>query len=392
MTAYVATMLNYGEAEADAYLRAHGDPSSPAAAPYTKYVLRAGEQFRKHEVPPTDWPGYINFMSSLAMNVDIDRYMKVMCNRPAFQTLCSSSDDSADGRFAALFAELTPMIQSGGPLSKVAQDLKAKFYRDSHTMSSTMPRMIADALRSHLPEGEDVQFEAKLLDILEQNGAGFAGRSRADTLFYAAQPNRKATRNSYVFQMEDTLCAQADLVEMGMAGRLDNLMYGGVNINFFWTAEPRVRASYCMVHPCFAKRGKDLLDGKTVVVYYSEDMRFGLNTVEPIMSLAEGRGIIYVFYGHLEKLVTWIKERKQRLKLTVCDLERPPVRFMIFAEHDGSPEGDLYVLPVAPIPNRFLEDLLSDVPEVPVDALVGSTDRRMDLERFFTWFVFAPVT
>jgi len=402
MSAYAATFIVYGESQANEYLRAHGDPNSPTVAPYTYFVMRALELFRKHGVPPSEWSGYFRFMASVAMNVDIDRLMEAMTDFTQFQALCSSPSDSADGRFRSLFTQLENLILEGGPASSLGEELRRHAYRQTRMRSSGMAAVIAASLAAHLPNDPIGRLEAEVLDAMQRESRGFGDSRNIETLFIASQPDRPAKEKTYYFRLEDALAATADLVEMGIAGSPHNVKLGGVNINFFWTATPSVHASFSVVHPCFANRGKDLLNGKTLVVYYSVDFELaeltqkrgaqGSLEVESILQLAGDKPIIYLFYGEISKLLRWIGRRHGKLHFAALDIEQPPVRFIIFSETTGADNRDLLVLPVAPVPNRFLTELLSDIPEVSVDVVAGTPQRRAELEKFIRWFVFAPVT
>ena len=108
--------------------------------------------------------------------------------------------------------------------------------------------------------------------------------------------------------------------------------------------------------------------------------------------MIQGKDVIYLFFGDVSKLLEWMKARRGRLRFAVYDLEKPPVRFIIFATTDAVPNRDLLILPVAPFPNRSLDLILAGTPKDSVDVITGSPRRRKDVERFARYFVFAPTT
>ena len=345
----------------------------------------------QQRIPEKDWHDYFAFLSSLAMNVDIDSLVSALSDPIEFIFKCDSEKCSADKRFASLFLHLPDFIEAGGPSSPFAKALKEEFYRDSLVISSQLPDIISKAL---INQGEKINMTDIELDVLNFFGeqkSGFPCISKMDTVFIANQSCYSVAEDNYVFWMDESDCSKFDLVEMGLCQGINNVMYGGININFFSMNDAPIKASFSMVHPAIANRMCDLIHGKTIILGFSVDLvtNNNLNYWGRLLSLVSDQHVILYFYNSFEKFIYWVENRRERLKYSLCELDYPPVRFFVLSE-DGD---DLrsYVLPVAPVENTTINLALHDVRQCSLSEILNSEEKLMDFNRFCKWFVFAPV-
>lgn len=266
MTAYLSTWKVYGKETADMYLDSHGDSNDPKLSPYVSFVRPGIKLLSQSRLPVEEWAGCFNFMGSLAMNVDIDEYAANLHRMDKLRTFCSSHQHSANGRFQQLFGELPNLISQRGASSAQGEELKSRYYKESRTKSSHLGKAIVDSLISREKELNLEEFDIGLLHHIRNQLPGFPAVEGQEIMFLASHPPRKIHQEDYVFQANEADLAQFDVIEMGLAANPGNQRFGGVNINFFDTRKPPVKATYCMVHPAFAVRAADLLRDKTILM------------------------------------------------------------------------------------------------------------------------------
>jgi len=93
------------------------------------------------------------------------------------------------------------------------------------------------------------------------------------------------------------------------------------------------------LHPCFASRARDLIDGKTIVVPLSRDLLIGSNGWEPVRSLIQGKDVIYLFFGDVSKLLEWMKARRGTLTLCCLRPWEAPSAFHYFRYYGRSTQS-----------------------------------------------------
>ena len=389
MLAYTALWKSYGLAVADQYLEKHKRKVCSVPSPYTTFVERAIDLFRKHYVPSEHWAGYMNFLASLAMNTDINEIVASLPEINRFEELCARSPLSADLRFVRLFREFEDSMEKRGLPTEKKNFLEHNYNKISKVVSSDFPRLLAEALLQQAAEFGLNDYDRVFLDQASRNHFGFPGKTEVQTVFYAAQPQRRATAENYLFHMDDDACTECDLVEIGLASFYENVTYGGISMNFYVTNSPPIKTGFWMLHPCCATRCHLLLDNKTLVVYYTHSLIMGDRAVEPIRKLINGRRVIYIFFGNHGKFLSWTKEREGHLAYAIAETQRPPVRFVLLRDRrDGY---STYVLPIAPVRCAPIDDILSTIECVTLSEF-ADTDFLNDLTKFFRWYVFAPVT
>ncbi len=390
MSAYVSLHTVFGKETAEGYLAGHRDSEPDQPSPYLAFTRPAIDLLSRNGVPLEEWLGYTAFLASLAMNVDMDAIARVLGDLPSFRQVCGCSEQSADSRFTGLFQEFRVSMKKGGLPPSVKQSLENKYNCRSQVSSRDLPRLIANAL---LDDADSLGLSPIDVFVLKQardNSKGFPGEL-GESIFFASQPTRYVTPDTYVFHMDNSACQECDLIELGLAANPENVTYGGININFYTTLSPPMKASFSMVHPCYALAGSHLLDGKTIVVYFTWDLLEGIGggLMEPVKQILKGRPVIYVFFGHYGKFVSWLQQKKNNLRYAVAELSRPPVRFIIF--RDNTDDLSTYILPVAPVIPQSLDTALNSIQSVPMTLMCDAT-LKDSLDKFFVWYVFAPVT
>lgn len=388
MAAYTSLLESYGLGVADQYLGMHRRKKYSGPSPYTTFVDRAINLFRKKHVPHRHWSGHMMFLASLAMNTDIDEITAALPDLSRFEELCARSPMAADLRFMRIFREFEESIGEGGLSAEEKKALEFSYNYISRVASDDLPRLLAEALHHQAVQFGLNDYEKVVLDHVRSNPFGYPGKSNVQTVFYAAQPKRKVTAEDYIFYMDDAACAECDLVEIGLASFYENVTYGGIAINFYVTGPP-IKTCFWMLHPCCASKCHSLLDDKTLVVYLTRDIIEGATAVEPIRRLIAGRGVIYIFFGDHKKFVSWMKEHEPHLVYTVAEMKRPPVRFVLLRDREDV--HSTYVLPVAPIHCDPIDDVFSKIKHVAMSEFADAK-LRIDLDKFFPWYVFAPVT
>jgi hypothetical protein len=323
------------------------------------------------------------------MNTNIDTIAAALPNLAQFEELCARSPMTADLRFIRLFGELEQVMGEGGLPAEKEKELEHSYNRISKIVSGDLPRLIAEALEHQAGEFELSDYEKGLLDYVRRNPFGSPGKSEVQTVFYAAQPPRKAAAENYLFHMDDDTCARCDLVEMGLAVSYDNFTYGGISINLYVTTPPPVKTCFWMLHPCCAVRCGPLLNNKILVIYLTYDFLHGGKAVESIRTLISKRRVVYVFFGNHLRFLSWTQENAGHLVYTTANLRRPPVCFVLF--RDQRDPQSTYVLPIAPIPCDHVDSILSAIRHVTISEFADEK-LRSDLDTFFFWYVAAPVT
>lgn len=384
MSAYTALRISYGLAVADDYLKRLRRPS-----PYTKFVDPAIDLFSRHSVPYQQWGGYMMFLASLAMNTNIDELASALPGIERFEKLCARSPITADVRFEHIFEEFEDLISRDVFSAEKEKSLKRKYNHISKVISSDLSRLIADALLHQAVDFELSDYDKDVLGFVRRKPLGFPGKTDIQTIFYASQPKRKARADNYLFHMDENDCADCDLVEMGLASLYENVTYGGISINFYVANSLPMKTGFWMLHPCCALRCSELLDNKTLVVYFTRDFLNGGKLIKPVRELVSGRKVIYIFFGHYGKFMSWTSKREKNLVYTIAEMERPPVRFILLRSQRDS--YSTYVLPVAPFPCKPIDDILSTIKNVTMSEF-ADTRLKADLEKFFTWYINAPVT
>jgi hypothetical protein len=389
MSAYCALRESYGQAAADRYLKAHEEDEPAAPSPYTTFVNKAIKLFRKHEVPEEHWSGYMMWLASLALNTDIDMLAAALPDLARFEELCTQSPLAGDLRFIRMFGEWEQAMTQRGLPAHEKEHFEHRYNHVSKVMSGDLPRLLAEALNHQGAEFQLSDYDRAVLDHVRENPRGFPGRLDVQTVFYASQPPRKATAANYLFHMDHDTCAECDLVEMGLAVSPDNSTYGGISINLYAVASPPVKTCFWMLHPCCAVRCGPLLRDKTLVVYFTHDFLMGGDAVEPIRRLIRKRKVIYVFFGNHGKFLLWLDGKERYLTYTTARMRRPPIRFVLF--RDRRRRQSTYVLPIAPVRCDHVDSILSTIRQVPFSEF-ADVALRTDLDRFFRWYVCAPVT
>ena len=384
MLTYTVLRGSFGLVVADQYLKRLKRPS-----PYTTFVDPAIDLFNKYHVPYQHWGRYMMFLASLAMNTNIDELAAALPNVNHFEKLCARSPIAADVRFKRIFGEFEDSIKKGEFSVEKENSLSRKYNYISKIVSSDLPRLLAEALHHQAADFGLSDYDKAVLDEVHKNSFGFPGKSDIQTIFYASQPKRKAKADNYLFHMNDNDCANCDLVEMGLASLYENVTYGGISINFYITNTIPMKTSFWMLHPSCALRCSELLDEKILVVYFTRDFLNGGDLIKPVKELISGRKVIYIFFGNYDKFLSWIGKHEKNLIYTIAEMERPPIRFILI--RDKTDSYSTYVLPIAPFPCNPIDDILSTLKNVTISEF---SDARLkaDLEKFFTWYVYAPVT
>ncbi|OHB66931.1 MAG: hypothetical protein A2Y76_03750 [Planctomycetes bacterium RBG_13_60_9] len=389
MSAYTALWQAYGSRVAEHYLETHRPEKPSGPSPYTTFVDRAIALFRKHRVRRQHWRGYMEFLASLAMNTDIDAIAAALPSLARFEELCVRSPIAADLRFIRVFREFEQSMREGGLPAEKKRDLERTYNHISKVGSGDLPRLLAEALQTQAAEFGLNKLDKAILEYVRRNPFGYPGKSTVQTIFYAAQPRRKAGVETCLFSMDSDACTQCDLVELGLASYYENVTYGGVSLNFYATHPPPIKVGFWMVHPCCAAQCSEFLHNKTLVVYFTRAFLLGGKGAELIRSLVAGRRAIYVFFGNHDKFLEWVERNGRHLVYTLAETQRPPVRFVLFGDERDALSR--YVLPVAPIRCDHLDSLLSKIKRVTMSKFVEA-DFRADFDRFFPWYIFAPVT
>jgi hypothetical protein len=384
MSAYTILRGSRGLDAANKYLNKHKRPS-----PYTEYVDRAIDLFRKCHIPYQHWAGYMLFLASLSMNTNIDKIVEALVDFKKFEEICARSPISADTRFRHIFAEFEKSIGQGGLPAETEHAMERNYNHISKVVSHDLPRLIADALRGQSEDFGLNDYEKTVLDYVSDNPIGYPGKCNIQTVFYAAQPKRRATPENYLFRMNDEDCAKCDLVEMGLASLYENVTYGGISINFYIVTSPPIKTGFWMLHPCCAARCHSLIDNKTIVIYVTWDILRDGTALWPIRRLITDRRVIYLFFGNHAKFVSWIEKHTSHLVYVIAEIQQPPIRFVLFRDQRDS--YSTYVLPVAPIPCGSIDDILSNITCIEMSEFANA-ELQADLEKFFPWYVFAPIT